>query len=360
VTDKLSKVSFAGANPFGTQAKLLLHHEQMADYLSKGDTECPVFVEIGLTNRCNENCFWCITENGRDNVNGKEIDLESLKKFLTDFKAMGGKAVTFCGQGEPTRYPHFIEAAEHAHKLGLQLGLMTNGVFSRRLIPIIGNLFEWTRFSVDSLDREKYKEWKELDGVPTILRNVELLRDYPVRLGVNCNVGMNITVDHARELIEWSERERCITYVQFRPILPRYYKKDEVKQLNEPVWDFLNDYRTYPKVVLSDDKRQDIMEGKELFNFRSCEGHYFEPIVDAFGDVKVCTYHPNNPKLSFGNINEDDFQTIWTSQKRQDAIEYVRSMDYCKVCQVCCKLAEPNKLLDFLTHPGEVEDINFL
>ena len=358
--DKGNQLAFGKGNPFGTQAKLFLHKKRMAEYLTTGDTKVPVFMEVGLTNRCNENCFWCITENGRDNIKGAQLEIEPLKQFLEDFAEMGGKAVTFCGQGEPTMYPDFIEAAEKAKEVGLQLGLMSNGVYSSKKNHTIGSLFEWARFSVDTIDAAKYKEWKELDGVSVIFKNVEALRDYPIRLGVNCNVGMNITVEHARQLIKWVDNEQGISYLQFRPILPRYYKKDEVRQLNEEVWKFLDEHRDNPKIVLSDDKRQDILEGTDLFNFRSCEGHYFEPILDAEGNIKVCTYHPKNPKLSFGNIYENRFPNIWKSQQRQDAINYVRNMNYCKECQACCKLAEPNKLLDFLNHPEEIQDINFL
>ena len=43
---------------------------------------------------------------------------------------------------------------------------------------------------------------------------------------------------------------------------------------------------------------------------------------------KVCTYHPDDPKLSFGNINTDSFKDIWQSEQRKEAIKYVRSLNY--------------------------------
>ena len=49
-------VRFSGANPFGTQAKLVLHFEKLHQYLSTGDTDCPIFMEVGLTNKCNMAC----------------------------------------------------------------------------------------------------------------------------------------------------------------------------------------------------------------------------------------------------------------------------------------------------------------
>ena len=58
---------FSGGNPFGSQAKMLLHYEKLNQYLTTGDTSSPIFMEVGLTNKCNMACVWCITENGRDN-----------------------------------------------------------------------------------------------------------------------------------------------------------------------------------------------------------------------------------------------------------------------------------------------------
>jgi len=350
-------VKFSGDNPFGSQAKMLLHFEKLHEYLSTGDTT-PIFMEIGLTDRCNENCYWCITESGRDNKNGAEIKLQPLLKFFVDFETMGGKALTFCGQGEPTKYPYFIEATSGANEAGLQLGLMTNGVFPKKLIPYIGNCFEWTRFSLDTLDAAKYKEWKELDGVATVLRNVKALGEYPVKIGINCNIGPNITRQMILDLIAYLEDTPEAAYLQFRPILPRFYKKEE-GQLNEAAWKLLDEYRDHPRINLSDDKRAELASG-DVFQFRSCEGHFFEPIITALGEVKVCTYHPWDKKLTFGNIYNSSFKEIWESQQRQEAIKYVRGLNYRQKCQQCCKLAEPNKLIDFLKHPEETKDVNFL
>ena len=359
---------FSGANPFASQAKFILHFGKLNQYLTTDDTDCPIFMEVGLTDRCNMNCYWCITENGRDNKAGAYLEIEPLKRYFKDFSEMGGKALTYAGQGEPTFYPHFEEAVLSAKEAGLQLGMMTNGVYKARYNSLIGENFQWIRISLDTLDAAKYKKWKEVDGVKIIRKNVAALSDYPVRVGINCNVGPNITVEHAKELVDWVNNTDGISYLQFRPILPRYYKIAELAykdggpvEINEEVWNYLDalDEKDKEKVNLSDDKRRDFKDGT-AFSFRSCEGHFFEPILTAYGEVKVCTYHPTDKKLAFGNIYESSFKDIWHSEQRREAINYVRDLNYKEKCQMCCKLSEPNKLIDFLKHPEEVRDINFL
>jgi len=359
-------VKFSGDNPFGTQAKLILHFEKLHEYLATGDTSSPIFMEVGLTNKCNMACYWCITENGRDNKTGAHLDIKALKRFLNEFAEIGGKAITYAGQGEPTFYPHFEEAVLSARAAKLQIGMMTNGVYKKRYNSLIGENFEWIRVSLDTLDEVKYKEWKEVDGVRIIKKNIEALAPYPVKVGVNCNVGPNITRDHAKQLIDWVNETDNIAYLQFRPLLPRYYKQAETaykktgsSEINLEVWEYLDEHTEHPKINLSDDKRYDLKNGT-AFSFRSCEGHFFEPILAATGEVKICTYHPMDKRLTFGNIYDSSFKEIWHSEQRKEAIKFIRSFDYKAKCQMCCKLSEPNKLLDFLTHPEECKDVNFL
>ena len=107
---------------------------------------------------------------------------------------------------------------------------MTNGAYKKRYNKLIAENFEWIRISLDTLDEKKYKQWKGVDGVKIIKRNLEDFKQYEnrkVRVGINCNVGPNITLQHAKDLVDWVNNSDEISYLQFRPILPRYYKDAE-------------------------------------------------------------------------------------------------------------------------------------
>lgn len=342
---------FSKNNPFGSQAKMLYHMDRLQEYLQHGDTH-PIFMEVNLTDVCNMACYWCISENR----NSYTLDPKSLMKFIVDFKRMGGKALTFSGGGEPTLYKHFKEAVMTAHNNGIDLGLMTNGFFSHNKVDLIGNHFKWIRISIDTVNKKNFKEWKGVDCVDKILENLKALSQYDIKIGINCNVNNEMSVYDTRKLIE-TVRDYC-TYIQFRPILPRYFKEETI-QLNNTVWNFLEDnYKGDPKINFSYDKFKDLKH-KNYFPFDKCEGHFFSPILDANGDVKVCIYHPGDSDFSFGNINEKSFEEIWNSEQRKKAIEHTRKFDYNK-CQMCCKLYELNKMIDFIKNPSDEMDINFL
>ncbi|MCK5624959.1 radical SAM protein [Candidatus Pacearchaeota archaeon] len=352
---KESYMKYSKDNPFGSQAKLLLHFEKVAQFLKTGDTNGPIFMEINLTNNCNLACYWCISENFRGD---ESLKIRPLERFFKDFKEMGGKALTFSGGGEPTLYKHFVRATESAKENDLELGLMTNGVYTNKYNSSIGNNFEWVRFSLDTINEKNYKRCKNHNAVQKVLKNINTLKEYPVNVGVNCNIGDNLNVKEVKDLVKWFIKKKPADYLQFRPILHRYFKKEN-SLINEKAWDYLDTIRGTPLINFSDDKFKDIKENNK-FPFRNCIGHFFEPILNATGEVQVCMYHPKDDNFTFGNIYDQSFKEIWKSDKRKKAIKYTKNFDYVKGCQFCCKLTEPNKLLDFLSHPKEVSDANFL
>lgn len=340
-------------NPFGVHKKMIYHTDRINEYLQTGDT-FPIIMEINLTDICNLNCNYCFCDH-----RGKHIlKLEVVIDFIDDFKKLGGKAITFSGGGESTLHKNFMEIVDYAYCNEIDLGLITNGAFKYNsdLLDVIGNCFKWVRISLDTVNKELYEKIKGKDYLDVVLANILLLKQYKCKLGINCNVTLDMKVHDVESLI--SILADRVDYIQFRPVLPRFSHKETI-DLNNEVWDYLKTVDNN-KVVLSYDKFVDLLYENNSFPFTSCEGHFFSPILDSNGDVKVCMYHPNNDNFTFGNINNKSLTDIWYSQKRKDVINYIRNLDYEKECQVCCKLAEINKFIDFIKYPDEQLDINFL
>lgn len=337
-------------NPFSSQLKMFFHSDRIAQYILSGDT-FPIFMELNLTDVCNLKCKWCISDN-RIGVN--ELKIYPFLKFIEDFKRLGGKAVTFSGGGEPTLYHYFKEVVNKCKEVGLEIGLMTNGVFNEKLIPIIGNNFKWIRISLDFIDKKKYKKYKGIDAVDIVRKNIKLLKKFPMKLGINCNIGKETTIKDIKDILLL---KNACSYIQFRPVLPRFFKNEKI-EINNRVWNFVKKINDR-KINLSLDKFKNLNQ-KSLFSFSTCDGHFFEPILNANGDVKVCMYHPDDENFTFGNIYENNLEDIWKSIKRKKSIDFVRKLNYFKYCQVCCKLCEINKVLEFIKNPKDEMDINFL
>lgn len=354
---KANLIQFKGNSPFATQAKILFHMDRVNDWKIQGCySSRPLAVEINLTDYCNLDCQWCISSNY---IKKTSQDKEKLFDFLSDFKALGGKSITLSGGGEPTTYPFFTEIVEKAVSLKLNIGLMTNGVFSPKLLKVIGENLTWVRVSLDTVNKEKYKQWKGLDCVDIVLDHIERLSEYPVKLGVNCNVSAGMDVNDIVDFIA-ATKELDVDYIQFRPILPRYYMEETI-EINQPVWDFLQEkYLHDPIMAFSFDKLADLSNGSSKFPYKSCEGHFFSFVLDSNGDVNVCMYHTENDKFIMGNINTSSFVDIWLGAKRRLVADNCRNLDFESECQVCCKLHELNKFLEFYMNPDKSMDINFL
>jgi len=344
---------FKGGNPFASQAKTLFHGDRIADYLRTGDC-MPVFCEVNLTNTCNLRCQWCISENFK--AVRDTIKTEAMLEFAKDFAKAGGKAMTFSGGGEPTLHPEFSKIVNCCRQAGLELGLMTNGAYSNDLNDVIADNMTWVRVSLDTLDRVHYKQWKGIDRLDQVLSNISLLSQRKtVRVGINCNVHNNLTIQEVDDLINALD-EYGVSYLQFRPIIPRYFKA-ETTRLNSRVWSYLATVQD-ERINYSHDKYSDLVNGV-AFPFQACEAHRLSFVVNSNGDVLPCMYHPNDPRFVFGSLYETGFYDIWKSKQRQEVIQFMKQqLDMPHECQLCCKLCELNKLFEFLKTDGM--DVNFL
>lgn len=339
-------------NPFGVHKKMIYHMDRMYEYLN-GDT-FPINVEVNLTDICNLKCNYCFCDHRGNDI----IDINTVLSFLKDYKRMGGKSITFSGGGEPTLHKDFSKIVEYAKSLDLDLGLITNGTFNNNLIHVINDNFKWIRISLDTLNYDEYFKIKKVNKLGRVLSNIDLFTtlEHKCKVGINCNVNSDMSLVNVKDLI--GNLCDMVDYIQFRPVLPRFIHKEKVN-LNDKVWDYLKTVNN-KKVVVSFDKFIDLINDNKYFPFKSCEGHFISPILDASGDFRVCMYHPGNDNFKFGNIYDNNLEYIWNSEKRKNVIKYVRNHNYYKNCQVCCKLFEINKFIDFVKYPDNNLDINFL
>jgi radical SAM protein with 4Fe4S-binding SPASM domain len=343
-------------NPFDGNKKMLCHLDRVNEYFKTGDT-FPIVMEINLTDICNLKCTYCFCDHRKTHT----LTTDKVLAFLDDFKRLGGKAITFSGGGEPTRHKDFLKIMDHTYNLGLDVGLITNGVFKESKIDEmckeIGEKCNWVRISLDSTDRQKYKEIKQVDVLHLVLKAIKRFRGCKAKVGLNTNVSAQNTVADVDHMIK--SLIHGVDYIQFRPVLPRYFY-DEKIEVNDEVWEYLKQYNGNKQIIQSYDKYVDLKNGNSVFPFQTCEGHYFSPILDANGAVKVCLYHPGDENLTFGNLNDKPLEDIWKSEQRQKAISYVREMTYHNKCQMCCKLTEVNKFIDFIKYPDKKLDLNFI
>jgi GTP 3',8-cyclase len=390
------RTAYQGANPFAAQAKMLWHLDRLAEWRLTGDT-FPVLIEVNLTNLCNQACPWCIsayshlsnpamTEEDKERLRTKlkelpvisghpdranGLDVGHLGQFLEQAKAKGLRAVTWSGGGEPTTHREFLAAVRLAANLGLDQGLMTNGLYKPGYVPVLGETLKWIRVSLDTLDQRKYEDQKRTRGFPQVITNVRELVKYPLNVGVNMNLaGWN--VDGILTLARWC-RDEGVNYFQIRPILGLPFEvAHNAAYRTQPQFDWANlepllrEVETYStesfRVVVSWDKFEDVRNVSGNFGrtYQKCLYHFFICVLNADGDLCVCMYHLGDKRFSFGNIYENTLEAIWGSEKRRQVVQMCTGTLDLSTCQVCCKGHEINKFMHFIEHPDADMDVNFL
>lgn len=341
-------------NPYDLKLKLICKEnvDRLNDYHKNG-TCFPIEMEVSPTNICNLKCKWCISEQYHKN---DMLERDILLKFLREYKEMGGKSIIWSGGGEPTTYPHFIEAIKELDKLGIDQGLMTNGFFNDKILNVVGNIMKWTRISLDTVNKDRYKNLKGVDAFDTVLENIKKLSKYPTKLVIN----MNISKENEDEIFEvaWKVKQLGAQGFQLRPVLPcpaepKLYIppniESNIKSLkNIQTKDFF--------VSISYDKFEEMTNPRR---YNSCKYHHFICVLNANGELSVCMYRLYEPDFVFGNINKNSLKDIWNSEQRKKVIEKTINMDFSK-CQVCCKGHELNDFLHDLDVANSLGDKKFL
>lgn len=308
--------------------KILFHTEKIKEIVrsSEYDSTYPVSVELTLTNKCNLNCIYCSDKKLRQREgNSAELTVENLKALFFELKRGGTKGVVIEGGGEPTLHKDFEKIIYIAKKIGLSVGLITNGT-SDINSDLLAE-FQWIRVSLDASNREEYIKIKGVDKFEEVLSNVEKYKAVCPVVGV----GYVVTKDNINDLNSITVRLRDIgvNYIQFRPVV-------DCEEL------VLYDYNfEYLERLSSEGFTVDISGFKNnSYNGNggvACCASSLTSVISGDGNVYICgrlnIYSWLKP---IGNIKHESFDNIWNGEERKKQIGMISDAEFCqKYCPQC-------------------------
>lgn len=123
-------------------------------------------IYINLTNRCSNNCDFCI-RNTNDGISGYKLWLdqdptaEQVIGELNKLNLSDYEQLVFCGFGEPMyAYDVIKTVADYAHSNGLTTRINTNGqsklILGRDVTQELGRYIDIVNVSLNATDRDKY------------------------------------------------------------------------------------------------------------------------------------------------------------------------------------------------------------
>lgn len=161
----------------------------------------PVHIRIKPINHCNHNCWYCAYRVSNLKL-GEDIDfkdqLPETKMFeiVDDIIAMGVKAISFSGGGEPLLYKPLPEVVKRLAAGGVRVGTLTNGSnLKGKVADAFAEYGTWVRVSTDGWDDASFAKSRGVrEGEFT--RLLGNLGEFS-RRGSKCVLGVSFIVSEA-------------------------------------------------------------------------------------------------------------------------------------------------------------------
>jgi MoaA/NifB/PqqE/SkfB family radical SAM enzyme len=340
--------------------KLLLHSERL-HHLAQNEDCYPISVEIDPTNLCPHSCIFCSSH-----VTNKQypetLETPIIERLLDDLAINPEvQSVVWKGGGEPLLHPVLSSFIVKAHNLKLDQGLTTNGTLLNRLSPEVIKYLQWTRISLDAATAATHHIVHQTKDFDRIIDNINYYVTHKGsgHIGLNMNVspenyheidaflmlGMRLKVDYVAIRVAYYQ---CFGYDN--PYSDQFYSYATAKLAE------FQHMQTGPMQVIIGQVANLGRVGSYVAD--TCLAPVLRAIVSATGDVAACCDLRGLPEYSFGNLHEDNFWSIWASDRRKEVLQ--RTKD--KVCLPYCSRAYDfyNQALDFLRDPSKQRDPKFM
>lgn len=338
--------------------KAAWHIGKIAD-LRDGKDVVPSHIHLVISDLCNQDCHFCsyrmdggfASENFADeegNRNPKRfIPTDKAIEILDDCARLGVRAIEFTGGGEPTVHPDWLQIIGHAQELGLQTGLVTNGV---KLTPsqVIERL-TWVRISLDAGTPETYERIRRSKAWPKVMESI----GYAGSLrGPLVGVGYVVTRENYLELAEASRiaKSAGIPYIRVSAMFSDQgagYYEDILHDINrQRVLAKAHEGDGFRLVDFFDDRISDLREARPEYKF--CGEQQFVLYIGGDQKVYTCCTNAYTTHGCIGDLREQSFASWIASHRRYDF-----DARGCHHCQ----FNDKNKVINFMLekNPAHVD-----
>ena len=334
---------------------------------------------ISLTHRCNLTCSMCTQYGeGFKEFAKDELSADEWDNFFQSIMNISPKPQIILMGGEPLLYREFSEIIQRLKKYDFNILLVTNGTLLKKYLPELDDLNLNITLSLDGNECTHDKIRNKKGVYASVIQSIEQIQamNFP-KLSVSVNTVIlpenidelyefadniskykidGITFQHMQfttELIdkisqkEWSSRMGINFCSCFHPLKPfnvtdEYLKKvkkfmsDIVQKCSFPVA-FFPCFEEDEAYCYYKEERLEKLRGGRI-----CTEPWMSPSISPNGDVSNCI---NNV---IGNIKDEDFWTIWSSEKADKLRQCLLKNGSFSVCKKCCNFYKGN----FIYAPG--------
>ena len=354
--------------------KLMWHMEDLLKWQKGGDIS-PLHLDISPSSACNQNCRFCyVGYLGRKEAAFLEEGV--FLKLMKDLGSMGVKSAAICGTGEPLLNKATPEAITTGKKSGLDISLITNGVFftSEKAEKTLGDL-TWIRFSVYGASKKVYdfvhrggnEDWEKVNA------NIKKAVEIKQRNGYKTTIGavMLVLPENGREIADLARkcREYGFDYLAIKPASQNPKNELDIpRDLDEKFSDEIKEAEGYSSSDFHVVVRRDLFEFERSLaglkdrrvakSYKKCLGLPFISCIDADGNVYACNGFWRSKKFLYGSLYEKSFNEIWEGPLRKEVMAFVQNELDLAECEPFCRHNSINTFLWNLYNPPS--HINFV
>ena len=280
-----------------------------------------------VTTRCNCRCKHCnpkVYTGKAHEISSKEM-IERFEKS----KYLQGNTYNIAG-GEPFLKDDLEDFVLYLNEKGIPCVIATNGWFTEKIIHLVEQIQkkELIRFAI-SIDgtEERHEEIRRCKGIyQRAIQSVKALKER----GVNVQVNTVVQKDSLQSLDEFD----LIFKNMGVPVeyIPEVFVSD--REFNFTTEDIKKAFKyiTYPR-----GRKYLLSKGK--YAITNCHAGINSWYIDSNGDIYACWgsyYRDDSDKYILGNLFEQDFDTIFESQKKKDICNNI--VKNCSGCLLPCDL----------------------
>lgn len=339
--------------------KIFSHPDRVYDLWKTGDTT-PIHMTIGLTNYCNHKCPWCYinwaqagkTKPGQESViKGLNADWRIIEA-VGEAKAMGLKAVTIVGDGEPLLHPRIAEILAALGSMGLDVGIFSNlsKASQETLEALVRHCF-FIRASIDAATADIHQQTHGSADFNVVIENLRRLvairgERRPPAIGVQfvTNQWNFHQLPEAAGLFRGLGVDYLSIKPAYRNVLSASHPKNEIN--NAEVFRLMKQAEGFStatfKVHAKYPQFAEVVEHatNDARHYRKCLATPLSPYLDEDGTVEMCG-NLKGRGFALGNVNDLSFAQIWASPRRKDCLSRI---DLFK-CPAGCRLHPLNRVL---------------
>ncbi len=157
------------------------------------------YLRVSVTDRCNLRCRYCMPDGIKWIPMDEILTLEEIAEVVRCGATLGIKSVRLTG-GEPLTRKGLVSLVRMVKETGgiQRVSLTTNGILLKENLPDLMDAgLDAVNISLDTVDRERYKEITGTDGLQSVLSAIDSA--YEAGIGTKVNV---VSMDSVREELD--------------------------------------------------------------------------------------------------------------------------------------------------------------